>query len=116
MRMEIKRVYETASDADGIRILVDRLWPRGLSKKEARVDLWVREVAPSTELRRWFNHDPEKWVGFKRRYLAELNANELAVQPIREAMLQGETTLLFAAKDVLANNAVVLKDYLMRLA
>ena len=112
MKMSIKRVYEAASENDGRRILVDRLWPRGLSKERAKVDLWLREIAPSTELRTWSNHDPEKWDEFRRRYFAELDNNEAAVRSIREGAAHSKLTLLFAARDVERNNAVALQEYL----
>ena len=116
MRISVKRVYEPACDDDGVRILVDRLWPRGLTKAQAKIDVWVRDAAPSMELRRWFNHEPEKWNEFKRRYFEELRANESAIKTIRENAAQGTVTLLFAAKDSRFNNAMALRDYLMRKA
>ena len=113
MRVAIKRVYEPATDADGRRILVDRLWPRGLSKDKAEIDLWLREVAPSAELRKWFGHDPEKWSEFQRRYRAELHANDEAVRALKEAIGKGPATLLYGAHDEKHNQAVVLRDLLM---
>ena len=110
-RSSIKRVYETASSDDGLRILVDRLWPRGLSKDRAKIDLWLRDVAPSTELRRWFNHEPEKWDEFRRRYFAELTDNA-AARSVSEEASRSKVTLLFAAKDEERNNAVALREYL----
>lgn len=112
MRIYVKRVYDSAHKDDGVRILVDRVWPRGLTKARAKVDLWLREVAPSTELRRWFGHDPDKWAEFRRRYSMELRANETAVQMIRDKAARGPVTLLFAAKDLQHNNAQALKVYL----
>jgi len=108
----LKRVYETPSQADGTRILIDRLWPRGLSKDKAQVDLWLKEVAPSTELRQWFNHDPEKWPEFQRRYRAELRANGEAVSQLKAALASGRATLLYGAKDEAHNDAVVLAAFL----
>ena len=111
MQIAIKRVYETASSDDGMRILVDRLWPRGLSKDRAKIDLWLRDVAPSNNLRRWFNHEPEKWDEFRRRYFAELTANA-AARSVSEEASRSKVTLLFAAKDEERNNAVALREYL----
>ena len=112
--IHLKRVYEEPSKKDGVRILVERLWPRGLSKDRAAVDLWLKDVAPSPELRKWFNHDPEKWDEFQNRYFAELDEKLGAVQPILEAARRGKVTLLFAAHDTGHNNAVALKEYLAR--
>lgn len=112
MKLAIKRVYEPPAAGDGHRILVDRLWPRGLSKEKAHVDLWLREVAPSTTLRRWFGHDPEKWDEFQRRYREELAANEEAVASLKEAIGKGPATLLYGAHDEQHNQAVVLRDLL----
>lgn len=112
MKLAIKRVYEPPAAGDGHRILVDRLWPRGLSKEKAHVDLWLREVAPSTPLRRWFGHDPEKWDEFQRRYREELAANEEAFASLKEAIGKGPATLLYGAHDEQHNQAVVLRDLL----
>ena len=109
-RITLKRVYLAPEKGDGIRILVDRLWPRGLGTKAARLDLWLRDIAPSDDLRRWFGHDPERWPEFKRRYKAELKGRGDELQPIRAALAKGKATLLFAAKDEAHNNAVVLKE------
>ena len=108
----IKRVYEAANGPDGKRILVDRLWPRGLKRAEARVDEWPKDVAPSDALRRWFGHDPGRWPEFVRRYSAELDAKPESWRPILEGARGGRVTLLFAAQDVDHNNAVALKGYL----
>jgi uncharacterized protein YeaO (DUF488 family) len=108
----LKRVYEAPSKSDGTRILVDRLWPRGLTKEKARVDLWLKEVAPSTELRKWFAHDPTKWPEFKARYKAELKHNALHLALLKQAVLRGPATLLYGAKDTEHNEAVVLQDLL----
>lgn len=111
--IQLKRVYENFDTADGFRILVDRLWPRGINKENAHIDLWLKEIAPSTELRTWFNHEVEKWDEFQQRYVAELNANELVLQELLEAIQQQEKiTLLYGAKDTKHNQAVVLKDWL----
>lgn len=112
-RIETKRVYLPPTAADGCRVLVDRLWPRGLSKERAAVDYWFADLAPSSRLRRWFAHDPAKWTEFGHRYRAELAAHEVALTPLR-ALLGAErtVTLLFAARDESRNNAIVLADYL----
>ncbi len=108
----VKRVYDEPSHSDGTRILVDGLWPRGVSKEEARVVEWMREIAPSAALRNWFKHDPVKWVEFQRRYARELEANSELVDRLR-TLADGETvTLVYAAKDPQHNNAVALKAYL----
>ena len=112
MTLQLKRVYEPPADHDGMRILVDRLWPRGLSKAEAKIDFWAKAVAPSTELRRWYQHEPEKWPEFQRQYLAELQNNPEAVQQLIAKIGTGNATLLFSAKETHLNNGAVLKDYL----
>jgi uncharacterized protein YeaO (DUF488 family) len=114
MKIRLKRVYEDPSEEDGTRILVDRLWPRGLTKEKARVDLWLKEVAPSTELRKWFAHDPVKWPEFKARYKAELKHNSPQLAVLKQAITRGPTTLLYGAKDTEHNEAVVLQDLLGR--
>ena len=114
MQIAIKRVYEMASSDDGVRILVDRLSPRGLSKDRAKIDLWLREVAPSSELRRWFNHEPEKWDEFRRRYFSELTEKDGAVRSVWNQASCSKVTLLFAAKDEERNNAVALREYLVQ--
>jgi len=111
-RIQVKRVYETPNPSDGVRILVDRVWPRGISKAKLKADLWLKEVAPSTELRKWFAHDPAKWAQFKRRYFAELKRNREAVASFREAAKQG-ATLLYSAHDETHNQAVALREYLI---
>ena len=110
--IQVKRAYDPPSHDDGVRVLVDRLWPRGLSKARASIDLWVKEVAPSATLRRWFNHDPQKWAEFRRRYAAELDAKKAAVAALIGAVRRGRVTLLFSAKDPEYNNAVALQAYL----
>lgn len=112
MDIAIKRVYEPKADDDGRRILVDRLWPRGLSKEKAHVDLWLKDVAPSSDLRKWFGHDAEKWSEFQRRYRAELDSNDEAVQALKQAIGKGPATLLYGAHDERHNQAVVLRDWL----
>ncbi|SFK18226.1 Uncharacterized conserved protein YeaO, DUF488 family [Nitrosomonas aestuarii] len=110
--VRIKRVYETPEQADGHRILVDRLWPRGLSKQKAKVDVWIKEIAPSTELRRWYGHDPNKWAEFKNRYIAELKANPDPVETVLSEIREGIVTFLYSAKETRMNNAFVLRDYI----
>jgi len=112
MSLHIKRVYEPAEAKDGQRILVDRIWPRGLTKEKAAVDTWLKTVAPTTELRKWFNHDPALWAEFRARYAHELDANPEAVKQLRDLTRAGKTTLLFAAHDPVHNNAAALADYL----
>jgi uncharacterized protein YeaO (DUF488 family) len=112
MHIQIKRVYATPAKADGKRILVDRLWPRGLSQEEAAVDLWLKEIAPSNELRRWFGHDPAKWTEFEKRYLAELQHDHGSLSQLKEIAHQGKVTLLYGAKDEQHNQAVVLQKLL----
>ena len=112
----IKRVYDQPEPGDGIRILVDRLWPRGLSKERAKVDAWLKEVAPSNDLRKWFGHDPEKFAEFRRRYEAELESEpgQEALARLRDLARRGPVTLVFAAHDSEHNDAVVLRDVLVR--
>jgi len=107
-----KRVYDESSGDDGIRILVDRLWPRGISKEKALLDRWEKDLAPSTELRRWFGHDPAKWEEFLRRYRAELEGKEEELDRLRQEAADATVTLLYAAKDEEQNNAVALKRYI----
>ncbi|SNB53066.1 DUF488 domain-containing protein [Thermoflexus hugenholtzii] len=110
--IKVKRVYDPAEPDDGRRFLMDRLWPRGVKKEALRMDGWLREVAPSDRLRRWFGHDPKKWEEFRRRYFAELEAHPEAWQPLREAARAGNVTLLFSARDTSYNNAVALREFL----
>lgn len=114
MAIKLKRVYEEPANEDGTRILVDRLWPRGLTKEKARVDLWLKEVAPSNELRKWFAHDPAKWPEFRARYKAELKHNGPQVALLKQAVSRGRATLIYGAKDTEHNEAVVLQDLLNR--
>ncbi|HEX4576896.1 MAG TPA: DUF488 domain-containing protein [Edaphobacter sp.] len=114
MKVKLKRVYEEFSEEDGNRILVDRLWPRGLTKEKAHVDLWLKEVAPSNELRKWFAHDPAKWPEFKERYKAELKHNTAQLSLLKQAITKGPATLLYGAKDTEHNEAVVLQELLSR--
>lgn len=108
MKINIKRVYEAPAKEDGIRILVDRLWPRGLTKEKASVDVWLKEIAPSTELRKWFSHDPDKWAAFQKRYHKELKENKEQVSLLKEQMKKGTVTLVYGAKDEEHNEALVL--------
>jgi uncharacterized protein YeaO (DUF488 family) len=111
--IKLKRVYETPIKADGFRILVDRLWPRGIAKEKARVDLWLKDIAPSTELRTWFGHDPAKWEDFQKRYKQELMQNKTVLENLRRIIKeQNKVTLVFAASDENHNNAVVLRTFL----
>ncbi len=110
--IKLKRVYEEASPADGFRVLVERLWPRGLKKEQVAVDLWLKEVAPSPELRTWFGHDPAKWQEFRRRYFAELKANPAPVKLLKDKSKEGTVTFVFAARDEWHNAAAALKEYL----
>lgn len=114
MSILTKRVYEKASSADGRRILIDRLWPRGISKATARIDYWAKDLAPSTELRQWYRHDHAKWPEFKRRYFAELEAEPVAVQALRDRMGRGRTTLVYSSTERIYNNATALKEFLER--
>jgi uncharacterized protein YeaO (DUF488 family) len=110
--IKIERIYDNPKGNDGFRILVDRLWPRGLSKDKVRIDLWQKDVAPSNSLRKWFGHDEKKWDDFKRRYFKELDKNIDSVSTILCKARQGSTTLLYGAKEERFNNAVALKEYL----
>ena len=116
MNVKIKRVYEQPTDSDGSRILVDRLWPHGLTKEKAHVDLWLKEIAPSTELRQWFGHDPEKWKSFRGRYETEIRNNDDLIGMLRDIAKEGTVTLLYGARDEKHNEALVLKQYLERTA
>jgi len=111
--IRLKRVYAAMEGTDGARLLVDRIWPRGLSKERAALDAWVKDVAPSTELRHWFNHEPDRWEEFRRRYTQELQHKEEEVKLVADFAKKGPVTLLYAAHDEEHNNAVVLRDFLM---
>jgi len=116
MGIKIKRVYEVPVASDGYRILVDRIWPRGISKQDAKVSLWLKTVAPSTELRKWFNHRPDRWQEFQRRYLRELIGKDEELEVIRGKLKTTRTvTLLYSARDTEHNQAVVLLEYLKRI-
>jgi len=110
--LKIKRIYEPPTAEDGRRILVDRLWPRGLTKDGAKIDEWLKEIAPSDELRKWFGHDPARWEEFRTRYHQELKGHTELLEKVRSEAKKGTVTLLFAAKDAEHNNAVVLKEML----
>lgn len=111
--IHLKRAYETALREDGIRILVERLWPRGITKEAAALDHWLKEVAPSPDLRKWYGHDPAKWLEFQDRYRAELDANDDVVAALRAICKDGRVTFVYAAKDEIRNSATVLRDYLL---
>ncbi|TPN74974.1 DUF488 domain-containing protein [Mesorhizobium sp. CU2] len=108
----VKRIYEPPAKADGQRVLVDRIWPRGVRKENATLTLWLREIAPSDGLRKWFGHEPERWAEFRKRYRAELDGNGEAVAQLRALLGNGKVTLLYSAHDEAHNNAVALAEYL----
>jgi len=110
----IKRVYEPTAQGDGARVLVDRVWPRGLTKEKAALDLWLKAIAPSTELRKWFGHDPARWDEFRKRYGEELDRSGEALGQLKALLIKGPVTLLYSAYDVEHNQAVALADYLKR--
>lgn len=117
MDILVKRIYEQDSELDGLRILVDRLWPRGIKKEDAKIDYWFKELAPSTELRKWFGHIPNRFEEFRMKYLIELNEDERKSKQVDELvqfMLLGKVILLYAAKDCSHNHAIVLKEELLR--
>lgn len=114
MTIQLKRAYDAPSDADGFRVLVDRLWPRGLTKERLRLDAWAKDLAPSNELRKWIHGDMTHWVEFKRRYFKELDGQPDAVADIRRKVRAGTVTLIFATRDPEHNHAAVLKEYLER--
>jgi uncharacterized protein YeaO (DUF488 family) len=111
-KLNIKRIYEKPSRTDGTRILVDRIWPRGVSKKKAALDGWLKDIAPSTRLRKWFGHVPERFSEFRRRYRADLRSNKTAVKELRDLLKKGRATLLYSAHDEKYNQARVLAEYL----
>ena len=110
----IKRIYEPAAKSDGCRVLVDRLWPRGVSKEAAKLDLWLPDIGPSTTLRQWFNHDPVRWAEFQHRYHAELKEKSEFVMELKEQAQKGTVTLLYSAKDERHNQAVALRTFLLK--
>ena len=117
MQIAVKRVYEKPDDADGYRVLVDRLWPRGVKKEEVKLHEWLKDVAPSDSLRKWFGHDPQKWKEFQKKYKMELQTHEtLLKELLKRAQPMGKLTLLFSARDEAHNQAVVLQQFLQQLA
>jgi uncharacterized protein YeaO (DUF488 family) len=112
LNLKLKRAYEPPEPGDGTRLLIDRLWPRGVKKSDAAIDRWLRDIAPSGELRRWFAHRPERWPEFRRRYRAELGRHRELVEEIRSAARAGPVTLVYAARDASHNDAVVLRELL----
>jgi uncharacterized protein YeaO (DUF488 family) len=114
MKLYLKRAYEPAAPEDGERYLVDRLWPRGVKKDSLILGGWLKDVAPSGALRRWFGHDPERWAEFRRRYRSELKSQQTALQPLRDALKRGPVTLVYSAHDEAHNQAVVLREFLLK--
>ena len=110
--IHIKRVYDPATSDDGARVLVDRVWPRGISKEAAELTLWLKNIAPTTQLRKWFGHDPSRWAEFRRRYHLELEANQDAIEQLHEIMKKRRVTLIYSAHDQEHNQAVALAEYL----
>jgi uncharacterized protein YeaO (DUF488 family) len=115
MSIELKRAYESPSSQDGHRVLVDRLWPRGISKKQARVDEWTKDAAPSDALRKWFHSHPSEWAEFRKRYLSELRNHRDSLRSLAERARREQVTLLFSSRDEVRNNAVVMRQYLRML-
>jgi uncharacterized protein YeaO (DUF488 family) len=114
MEILVARVYDPVPEDGGFRVLVDRLWPRGLSKEAARVDAWLKDIAPTTGLRKWFDHDPEKWDEFRRRYFAELDANPSEVARLVEIARKRPVVLVYGARDIEHNQALALREYVLR--
>jgi uncharacterized protein YeaO (DUF488 family) len=114
MSIGLKRAYDPPDRSDGYRVLVDRIWPRGVTKDDLEVDAWLKDLAPSTDLRKWFGHDPKKWDEFRRRYARELEPHANALEQLVERARAGRVTLVFGAKDTAHNNAVALKEHLER--
>jgi uncharacterized protein YeaO (DUF488 family) len=112
--IKLKRAYEKPAKDDGERILVERLWPRGVTKAKAKLDLWLRDVAPSTELRKWFGHDPDRWIEFRQRYRKELKQKADQIKLLRRKAREGTITLIYAARDEAHNGALVLKQFLQK--
>jgi uncharacterized protein YeaO (DUF488 family) len=112
MEIKIKRVFDKPNDSDGYRILVDRLWPRGISKEKGKVDYWAKELSPSTELRKWYNHDPQKWLEFKSRYIAQIDGKTEFLKELQEYIKKGTVTFIYSSKEQKLNNATVLKEYI----
>lgn len=114
--IQVKRVYEDYDASEGKRVLVDRLWPRGLTKDKAGIDVWLKDIAPSAELRKWFNHDPAKWPEFKKRFHKELDHNKSSVDQLKKIADSGKIVIVYGAKDQQHNNAVVIAEYLNQFA
>lgn len=112
--VKLKRAYERSAPTDGTRVLIDRLWPRGLGKADAAIDLWIKDVSPSTELRKWFGHDPARWQEFRQRYVAEISEHSDQLTELRALARNGTVTLVYSAHDERHNNAVVLRELLLR--
>ncbi len=115
MPFQLKRIYDPVEESDGFRVLVDRLWPRGIKKENAKIDLWLKEISPSNELRKWVHADPARWDEFRARYFAELESQQESVDLLLKKAKAGKVTLLFSAKNEQQNNAVALKEYLEKL-
>lgn len=113
-KLEVKRIYEPSESSDGYRVLVDRVWPRGLSKQNADIDLWLKDIAPSTELRQWFGHQPRRWDAFRRRYFDELDEMPETLAVIQDKLRKGNVTLVYSARDEAHNQAVALREYLLK--
>ncbi len=113
-KLKVKRIYELSAASDGYRVLVDRVWPRGLSKQDVEIDLWLRDIAPSTELRQWFGHQPRRWDAFRRRYFDELDEMPETVAVLRDKLRNDDVTLVYSARDEAHNQAVALRDYLAK--
>lgn len=111
--VKLKRAYESPAAADGTRVLIDRLWPRGISKKKAALDQWMRDIAPSNQLRKWFGHDPARWNEFRRRYAAEVHKNPHLLEQLRSVARDGPITLVYSARDEAHNDAIVLRDLIL---
>jgi uncharacterized protein YeaO (DUF488 family) len=112
MSIDVKRAYDPPTRSDGYRVLIDRLWPRGITKDDLQVDVWLKDLAPSADLRKWFGHDPKKWDEFRRRYARELEGHAAALEQLVERARAGRVTLVFGAKDTEHNNAVALQEHL----
>lgn len=111
-KLKIKRIYEEPSESDGVRILIDRIWPRGINKSNAKIDIWLKDIAPSNELRKLFSHNREKWLEFKQHYIEELRSKNNFLDIIKQEAKKNNVTLLYGAKDMQYNNAIVLEEYL----
>jgi len=114
MTIQMKRAYEKPAAGDGFRVLIDRIWPRGVTRENLKADLWLKDVAPSTELRKWFGHDPKKWDEFRKRYFKELDSHSEEIRLLRGKMQRGPLTLVFGSKEERFNNAEAIKEYLER--